>query len=124
MAERVPCQCGEAVGPGILGVSHRAIPGPDRVTRPPVGGTGLVKKLRRQAAGALGGIAIAFGVAGCAVHLNGFVRPLAEGSGTRLTTLEGVEYRLRAQNSKPGWKWNVAEDVRVKRPPAGAAGGR
>ena len=54
----------------------------------------MVKKLRRQAARALGGIAIAFAVAGCAVHLNGFVRPLAEGSGTSLTTMEGVEYRL------------------------------
>ena len=54
----------------------------------------MVKRLRRQAILAVGWIALALGSTGCAIHLTGFVAPLAECRGTGLTTLEGRVYKL------------------------------
>jgi hypothetical protein len=39
------------------------------------------------------------------------------GPADRRDFVEGIEYRLRARNSKAGFRWDVGDDVRVKRTP-------
>jgi hypothetical protein len=55
----------------------------------------MVKRLRREAASAVAGIALAAGLGGCAIQATGVVAPLADGSGTGFLTSEGERLRLR-----------------------------